>query len=160
MLNQTSLKQGFTIIEMVMVITIVGVLSVVAIPQFIDFRDDAKKVITQKKLAELKEAIKGDPSLKANGQFTKIGFELNMGRLPTELSELYMLDAGTPGGINDPFSKRGWRGPYILSTSSTDIEWRKDGWGNEFDYNTTTKTITSKGADGTLNTNDDIIINL
>lgn len=35
-------NRGFTLIELVMVITILGILAVVAIPKFIDLRDDAK----------------------------------------------------------------------------------------------------------------------
>ena len=37
-----AMKRGFTLIELVMVITILGILAVVAIPKFIDLRDDAK----------------------------------------------------------------------------------------------------------------------
>jgi MSHA pilin protein MshA len=41
------LQTGFTLIELVMVIVILGVLSAVAIPKFVDLRSDAQAAATQ-----------------------------------------------------------------------------------------------------------------
>lgn len=41
------MRKGFTLIELVMVITILGILAVVAIPRFIDLRSDAETAAEQ-----------------------------------------------------------------------------------------------------------------
>lgn len=50
-------KRGFTLIELVMVILLLAVLSAVAIPNFIDFRTDAKNAATLGALGALRSAI-------------------------------------------------------------------------------------------------------
>ncbi len=42
-MNGTSLNKGFTLIELIMVIVLLGVLAAVAIPKFIDLRQDAQQ---------------------------------------------------------------------------------------------------------------------
>ena len=43
----TNVQAGFTLIELVMVIVILGILSAVAIPKFVDLRADAQTAATQ-----------------------------------------------------------------------------------------------------------------
>lgn len=70
-LNIQSSKVGFTLIELVMVILVLGILAAVAIPNFVDFRTDAKNAATKGALGVLRSgiaiaratiALKEDPS--------------------------------------------------------------------------------------------------
>jgi len=50
-------QQGFTLIELVMVILLLSILAAVAIPNFIDFRTDAKNAATQGAIGAMRSAI-------------------------------------------------------------------------------------------------------
>ncbi|MCG2813230.1 MAG: type II secretion system GspH family protein, partial [Thermodesulfovibrionales bacterium] len=50
-------KRGFTLIELVMIIVLLGILAAVAIPRFYDIGADAKQNVTTHRLEELRKAI-------------------------------------------------------------------------------------------------------
>ena len=47
-------QKGFTLIEIILVLVIVGILAMVAVPKFINLQDDAKKYAVQGAIAALK----------------------------------------------------------------------------------------------------------
>ncbi len=145
-------KNGFTLVEILMVLILVGILSAIAFPAFVDFSNDARVVTTTEKLNEFKRAIIGDPRRVANGRHLDPGFETHRGALPAALTDL--TTQGAQPAYN-PFSKSGWRGPYI-SDSSTD--WNLDAWGTAIVYNAGARTLTSYGEDLAVGGGDDIIV--
>ena len=147
-----SSERGFTLIEILMVILLVGIISGVAIPQFIDFRSDAKAAVTKNRMNELRMAIVGDPRQVANGQYVNAGFLNHVGSVPTSLND---LTAQGTFQAYDPFAKRGWRGPYV---STAETNWNRDAWGTLFQYTAATRTIRSCGPNLTCGNADDITV--
>lgn len=131
---------------------VVAILAVVAIPQFVNFGSDAKDAVSRTRLKEIRMAIVGDPQAIAGGVYTKAGFEKDLAALPTALSELGVIGAYP---AYDPFTKIGWRGPYV-DTSVPD--WNKDAWGTTFSYSAGGRTLTSYGPDKASGGGDDITV--
>lgn len=57
MRNEKTLKKGFTLMELVIVIVIIGILASVAIPKFYDMSADAKAASCKSSLATVRSAI-------------------------------------------------------------------------------------------------------
>lgn len=68
--NRKEKQRGFTLIELMLVIVILGILAGVAVTQFTGFSDDAKKTAAQTQINEFKTSLRL--------------FELEMGRFPTD----------------------------------------------------------------------------
>lgn len=120
-------SEGFTLIEIMVVVVILGILAATIIPQFIGTTHDAKVGTAKANVAELESAIER--------------FYIHMDRHPT-------TDEGLKVLVESPSDDdKNWRGPYIKIL-------RPDPWNNPYQYrnpgihHTTSFDLWSRGADG------------
>ncbi|MGA3267479.1 MAG: type II secretion system major pseudopilin GspG [Verrucomicrobiota bacterium] len=99
---------GFTLLELMVVMIVIGILAAAIIPQFIGTTEDAKVSAAKAQVAELDSAIER--------------FNVQMDRYPTLEEGLNVL-VDPPSGDD----AKQWRGPYIKQL-------RSDPWGNPFQY--------------------------
>jgi general secretion pathway protein G len=118
---------GFTLLEIMVVVIIIGVLAATIIPQFMGTTQDAKVSAAKSDVAQLESAMER--------------FNLHMDRYPT-------MDEGLKVLVESPTGEdKKWRGPYIKLL-------RPDPWGNPYQYrvpgmhHTTSFDVWSRGADG------------
>ncbi len=120
-------SRGFTIIEIMVVVVIIGILAAAIIPQFMGTTHDAKVSTSKANLAELEAALER--------------FNIHMDRHPTTEEGLKVLTEAPAG------EEGKWRGPYIKLL-------RPDPWGNPFQYRipgthrTSGFDLWSRGSDG------------
>ena len=166
MMRKRYLK-GFTMIEMLMVIGLVGILSGAALSLFSTTLNDAKFDATYKELLQIRKAILGDlEATNVEGSRIRFGFMGDVGREPrygaNKLTNLASNPPGVKGWGIDNVAKQGsgWNGPYLVQSSTSD--YNTDAWGNAYDWRVYggLPHITSLGADGIYGTSDDIIIDI
>lgn len=114
-------RRGFTLIELVIVIVVLGVLSAVAVKKMQPSIDTARYEQTKKELDELAFAIVGNPGLYANGARADFGYVGDVGSLPPNLDALVT----NPGGYAT------WDGPYMSSNFGA-TDFKTDGWGTAY----------------------------
>ncbi|HHI03863.1 MAG TPA: hypothetical protein ENL22_10125 [candidate division Zixibacteria bacterium] len=132
---------GFTLIELVIIIVILGIVAAVAIPKFGTLSEEAKANATREEIRRIKTAIIGDPQLIAGGEYISRGFEGDVGHPPTNLIDLVRK----PDSIAnyDKFTRLGWNGPYL---DSAEMNFLYDSWDNLYSYDAGARTIASTSA--------------
>ncbi|MBE7461902.1 MAG: type II secretion system major pseudopilin GspG [Planctomycetes bacterium] len=116
------LRRGFTLVELIVVIAIIGVLATVVVVRFTGKTDQAKVATAKAHIAQLEGAV--------------IEFQAHCGRLPESLDELVTRPSDCPNWQEGGYLK-GKRPP-------------KDPWGHEYKFGLENAefVITCLGADG------------
>jgi general secretion pathway protein G len=128
MIQKDRKRKGFTLVEIMAVIIIIGLLAAIVSVNFLGQTDKARVVTTKANLKMLHHAV--------------AQFKMDTGRYPTEEEGLKVL-------IEQPSDVKGYQpGGYLDST-----EVPKDAWGHDFIYVAYPETgkpyvIISNGADG------------
>ena len=132
-------KKGFTMIEIMLVVIIIGILAAMVIPNLSGRSEQAKKA-----------AARAD--IEANLSSALDLFELDQGKYPTTEQGLEALISDPASGGTDST----WKGPYLKKKKIP-----FDPWGKEYVYaspgsqNTESYDLSSLGSDG-VESEDDI----
>lgn len=130
----TPSRQGFTLVEMLLVLVILGVLAAIVYPKVAGRGEQARVTSTQTQIASFKTALDA--------------YEVDNGNYPKGRNGLQDL-------VQKPRDAVNWRGPYLDNIP-------KDPWQNEYIYecpgkhNPSSYDIMSMGPDGQSGTQDDI----
>jgi len=138
-------QAGFTLIELVMIIVVLGILAAVAIPRFGDITESSKITATKKELQNLKIAIAGNPDAIAGGRYVDRGFEGDVGFVPSSLLDLVVKPDSI--GAYNKLTGLGWNGPYIDSTGDNFLN---DAWDASYVYQPSNRRILSVGGSDTI----------
>lgn len=127
--NRTTRKRGFTLVEMLLVVTIIGILATVVVVKFAGVSERARIAAARDSIASISSAIDV--------------YEVDMGKYPGSLEDLVR----NPGGAT-------WHGPYIKGG----MEAMTDPWGMQYQYTKKENDyeIRSSGPDQQANSADDI----
>jgi general secretion pathway protein G len=122
-------RHGFTLVELLLVLVILGILAAIVIPKFSGRTEQAKEQAAVTQISTFKTALDT--------------FEVDNGYYPKGKNGLLDL-------VQRPRDAQNWRGPYLQSDAVP-----KDPWGNDYVYecpgrhNPSSYDLSSSGAPGT-----------
>ena len=127
-------RRAFTLVEMLLVITIIGILAALVVPKMMGRSEQARQTAARADIAGVKTALDA--------------YEVDNGYYPKSRNSLGDL-------IQQPSDAKNWRGPYLDKVPV-------DPWGNAYVYeypgkhNPSSYDLYSVGPDGKPGTDDDI----
>ncbi|MDO8906994.1 MAG: type II secretion system major pseudopilin GspG [Pseudohongiella sp.] len=118
--KQIKTQRGFTIIELLIVMAILGMLAVMVAPNLFNQADSARRDAVLTQISSLSSALDA--------------YRLDMGQYPSQLEDLMRNSSG----------RASWNGPYLRGAVPNDP------WGNAYVYQSDGRSFTlmSYGADG------------
>ena len=133
-------RRGFTLIEMVIVIVIIGIISTIALRSIQGTIDQARFDDTVKEMNVIARAILGDERLVSGGVRSDFGYVGDVGSLPTNLDAL----------VTRPSGFATWAGPYFSSDfAENSQDHLRDAWNDPYAYSGGL-TIISAGGGNTI----------
>ncbi|MBU8932380.1 MAG: type II secretion system GspH family protein [candidate division Zixibacteria bacterium] len=138
-------QAGFTLVELVIIIVVLGILAVVAVPKFGDISESSKVVATRNEMQTLQLAIVGNPAAVAGGAYIDRGFEGDIGYAPSLLADLVAKPDSI--ALYNRLTRLGWNGPYVDSSNG---EYLTDAWGTTYVYTPASRLIRSVGGSDTI----------
>ncbi len=130
-------RGGFSLIELLLVLVIIGVLAMVIAPRFVGRSEQARIAATKADIAAIESALDT--------------FEVDAGRFPTSEEGLAAL-------VAPPANVKAWHGPYLKRGGGVPV----DKWNNPYNYrypgqnNANGYDLWSFGPDGQDGGGDDI----
>jgi general secretion pathway protein G len=107
MKSKRNVRRGFSLMELLLVLVILGVLAALVVPRFANRSQQARETAAKADVSSIETAIGA--------------FEIDNGRYPSTEEGLQAL-------ITAPAALDAWRGPYLSRGLP------KDPWGNEYVY--------------------------